>query len=287
MTSLHTSSGDAVSVRMILASIVLHGLFLGLAVTASSWLWDYKKPPDEIIQKVTLVERAAGPVVAEKMEQGPVESAEAEPEQNIAQDEPSAEAPEIQREVVQPRVVDRVLREPIPLAKRKRAPLKVEAPKEPETKKPEPAKKKEDPDSYLEKQKAALAKKIENRKKEGHQGNESQASGARGSSPDGIQADRELSKWFELVKNRINTHWSVIGENPLPNKVTIIGIQISDSGGLVRASVDTSSGDQIFDRSAMRAIHQAAPFPPLPSEAKEKIQKSGGLALRFTPKGIQ
>jgi TonB family protein len=69
--------------------------------------------------------------------------------------------------------------------------------------------------------------------------------------------------------------------------VTVIGVKIADNGRLMDASVDKSSGDQVFDRSAMRAVFQAAPFPPIPSELKEKISKAGGLALRFTPKGMQ
>ena len=70
-------------------------------------------------------------------------------------------------------------------------------------------------------------------------------------------------------------------------RVTIIGVKIADNGRLMDASVDESSGDQVFDRSAMRAVLQAAPFPPIPSELKEKISKAGGLAFRFTPKGVQ
>jgi TonB family protein len=89
-----------------------------------------------------------------------------------------------------------------------------------------------------------------------------------------------------MVKSRINSQWFLTGDDPRKNKETIIGIQISDNGSLIKASVDKSSGDKVFDNSAMRAIHQAAPFPPLPSEVK-KIQESRGLGLRFTPRGMQ
>jgi TonB family protein len=70
-------------------------------------------------------------------------------------------------------------------------------------------------------------------------------------------------------------------------RITIVGVRIADNGRLMDASVDESSGDQVFDRSAIRAVFQAAPFPPIPSELKEKISRAGGLALRFTSKGMQ
>lgn len=286
MTSLGSSKGDAASFRMILASIILHGLLLGLAVIASSWLWYYEKPKEEEVTRVTLLP-APGPVVAEKLESAPVEPAANAVEAEVAHGEPVIQAAEPSRETVQPRMVDRVPSERIAMAKRKRPPLKAEAPKEPPKTKAEPEKKKEDPDSYLEKQKVAIAKQVANQKKEGSPGSENRPSGALGNQADGVKADRELGRWFDSVKSRINAHWSLVGEKPQPDVVTIIGIQISDTGAVVRASVDASSGDRVFDNSAMRAIYQASPFPPLPTDAREKIQRSGGLALRFTPRGAQ
>jgi hypothetical protein len=42
-------------------------------------------------------------------------------------------------------------------------------------------------------------------------------------------------------------------------------------------AVDESSGDELFDKSAMRRILQGAPFPALPCEAAEKIRDAGGM----------
>lgn len=289
MTSLGSSKGDAASFRMIVASIILHGSFIGLAVIASSWLWDYKKPrEDKKAIQVTMVEPAAGPLVPQVIQPGPAESAEPELVQDVAPKEPVAS--EVPRDVVQPKVVDRPApAPPVPLTKRKREPLKVESPKEavkksePETK---PVKKKEDPDTYLKKRMADLRTNAE-KKKASAAANDAQPSGAGGTKPDGTQTDREWSMWSDMVKSRIRSHWVVIGDNTVPDKVTTIGVQIADNGRLVGASVDISSGDQIFDRHTMRAIYQAAPFPSVPSEVKEKIQQAGGLALTFTPKGIR
>jgi periplasmic protein TonB len=290
MTSLRTSSKDAASSWMVLASVLLHGALLGAVVMASSWVWDYKKPPEETVTRVTLIsEPAPGPAIPEKIE--PVEAPEPSTPESPMIDEPAAPLPEPARTSVEPRLIDRVAREAIPLAKRKRPPLPVEAPKEQAKEKPEPKKRpkepKEDPNSFIQKRMAELEKKVNDKKKASSPGGNSQAPGSSGSNADSERADRELNRWKELVKSRINAHWSIMGETPRPNTEALIGIEISDNGVLVRAKVDKSSGDDLFDRSAMKAITQAAPFPPVPLEVKEKIRRSSGLALRFTPGGMQ
>jgi periplasmic protein TonB len=292
MTSLRSSSKDAASFWMVFASVLLHAAFLGMVIMASSWVWDYKKPREETVTQVTLIpEPAAGPVLAQKIQPEPAEPPETRLPDSLMAEDPAPQPPEPVTTYVEPRLIDRVATAPIPLAKRKRKPLTVEAPKEPEKEKPEPKKKpkepKEDPKAILAKRMAEIQKEVENKYKERSAANNAQTPGSHGNRPDGEQADRELNKWIELVKGRVNAHWSIMGDTPRPNAEALIGIEISDNGVLVRAKVDKSSGDQLFDRSAMRAITLAAPFPPVPLEAKEKIKRSSGLALRFTPGGMQ
>jgi len=64
-------------------------------------------------------------------------------------------------------------------------------------------------------------------------------------------------------------------------------VKLSDYGKLLDATVDESSGYLVFDRSAMRAVFQASPFPAVTPAIREKIQSAGGLALRFTAGGMQ
>ncbi len=290
MTPLRTSSRDAASSWMVLASVLLHGALLGVIVMASSWVWDYKKPPEDTVTRVTLIsEPAAGPAIPDKIE--PVEAPEPSIPESPIIEEPAAPLPEPVRDVVRPATMGPVATAPIPLAKRKRKPLTVEAPKEQEKEKPEPKKKpkepKEDPNSFIQKRMAELEKKVNDKKKASSPGGDSQTPGSSGNNAESERADRELNRWKELVKSRVNAHWSIMGETPQPNTEALIGIEISDNGVLVRAKVDKSSGDDLFDRSAMKAITQAAPFPPVPLEVKEKIRRSSGLALRFTPGGMQ
>jgi colicin import membrane protein len=89
------------------------------------------------------------------------------------------------------------------------------------------------------------------------------------------------------VRSRVNLHWSVFAEDQPVRRVTIIAVKIADDGELIDARVDESSGNQTFDLSAMRAVRQAAPFPSVPRMLREEIRKRGGLALRFTPGGMQ
>ena len=99
--------------------------------------------------------------------------------------------------------------------------------------------------------------------------------------------DPQLVRWLEQVKQRINKNWSILPNTTEFDKVTVIGVKMAQDGSLLVASVESSSGDELFDRSAMRAVHQASPYPPMPPKAADRIRIAGGLALRFTPGGLQ
>lgn len=173
------------------------------------------------------------------------------------------------------------------LKKRKKPAQKVQEQKTVTNKKEQPQK---EPDNskYLEKRLTELRSRVNDKKTESPATESATRSlaaspGRAGSSG----ADAELLRWFELVKNRVNTHWSLLGDQTKPDRITVVGVQITDDGKLLDASIDSSSGDRLFDNSALRAVFHAAPFPPVPQDVSEKIKRSGGLALRFTPGGMQ
>lgn len=156
------------------------------------------------------------------------------------------------------------------------------------TNKKTPAPKEPDNSKYLENRLSELRSKMREKSSEARPSENSLTSQAGSSSKAGAsRADAELLRWFELVKNRVNTHWSLLGDQTKLDKITVVGVQITEDGKLVDASIDSSSGDKLFDNSALRAVFHAAPFPPIPHEVVEKIKQSGGLALRFTPGGMQ
>jgi periplasmic protein TonB len=285
MTPLHDSSRDAASFWMIAASLLLHALFISLAVVVSYWTFVPPHKPVEVSMPVRIVHEPGLPD-AEKIEHVSAPADEPPPLEHSVEPEPGFKAVESIRETIDHTEVRKAPKEAITLSKRKRQPLKVEPPKEPP--KAEAKKKEEDPAAFLEKRMAALRKEVEKKKSDNPGAQSSrQAPGNQGNSAEAGRGEEELSRWLALVKQRSQAYFSVIGESPDPNQVTVIGIKISDSGALIDASIRTSSGDRLFDQSAMQAVRQASPYPPPSAEVKEKIKQAGGLALRFTSRGIQ
>jgi TonB family protein len=176
----------------------------------------------------------------------------------------------------------------VPLVKRKRAPKKIE-PAKPEKAGKEPAEDKdtgEEGAKRIEKRLAGIRDEVEKRRSAAEKGTGTEAVTAHGSAAPSA-ADPDLTAWLSQVRNRINANWTLFQEVRDKSPATVIGVRISDDGALIGAAVDRGSGDEIFDRSALRAVHQASPLPPPPPSVRQRIADSGGLALRFTPRGMQ
>jgi TonB family protein len=294
MIGLSSRPFDSASPWMIAMSVAFHGALAVAIVVVSSAALRPHKAREEIISHVKLVQPTMGTMAAEKLQA--VTDTNAEPlalEETVAPQEP-AKAPEAPRETIRSRSVAAPSKDLIPLAKRRTPPKRLAAPKEqpkkeePKTKpaeaKTEKAKpaKPESPQSFLEKRMAAIRKDLEDKKREGSTG-----AGNQGVAAGSGKADEELARWLEQVRSAINAHWALFSQERRQAKVTVIGAKIADDGTLTTAAVDKASGDPVFDRSAMRAVYQAAPFPAVPVSARETIRKEGGLALRFTPGGMQ
>jgi TonB family protein len=63
----------------------------------------------------------------------------------------------------------------------------------------------------------------------------------------------------------------------------LVMIKIMKNGDLGDIWIETKSGNNFLDKSAIRAIKKAAPFPPLP---KEFSRSSYEIGLLFSPKGL-
>ena len=71
--------------------------------------------------------------------------------------------------------------------------------------------------------------------------------------------------YLSIVFGKIRDEW----ENPVQsssNLMTTIYFRILRDGNIVETKVEKTSGSDLFDQSAMRAIISGAPFPPLPNE---------------------
>ena len=273
---------------MIAVSALMHGCGLLAIFALSASLLEPSQPVKETPTIVTLVEAPAGPPTLDKFEPGPTAVLEPEAQEEPVQIEPSADHDPAPRKILEAKALRTKRAESIPLRKRKRQPQRVAAAESPPRKK-EKAKERENQQSRLDRRIAAIREQIEKRRASGQGG---KASGPRQPGVVGDKATQganaeAIARWFEDVRKQVNSHWSVFQDNRSVRGITTIGVKIADTGRLLDATVDKSSGDPMLDRSALRAVFQAAPFPRVPAQLQEEIKKAGGLALRFTPSGIQ
>lgn len=85
------------------------------------------------------------------------------------------------------------------------------------------------------------------------------------SSEGGVPSD---SYYLALILSKISQNWN----NPYQGKRETVRariyFRIDKNGKLQEVKIENSSGDAIFDQSALRAVYDAKMFPPLPEEMK-------------------
>ncbi|MDQ1238167.1 MAG: hypothetical protein QG577_352 [Thermodesulfobacteriota bacterium] len=291
MSFLSLERVDAASPGMLALSVSVHFVLFFALFTLSLTSVGRSIPQAEGVSKVSLIEEPGLRPPAEVMARGPVKMQEKEEVIETTTAESAPVASESPREVLEHRMSDLTTKEIIPLAKRKKQPQRVESPKPQPVKKPDQqtAQKKSDSKEFLEQRLAALKQDVEARRSEQQSAAQQRQpfTGTAGSGNGRQGVNQELLRWFQDVRGRVNSNWSVFGDNRTAERFAIIGVRLSDDGRLIDATVDETSGDPLFDRSAMRAVFQASPFPPVPPEIRERIRQAGGLALRFSPVGMQ
>jgi len=293
MITLYLKPQNLISPGMLLTSLCLHGLLVMGVVLFYGKAATFRKPADSGVTRVKLVELKSGPPEMKKVQSDTAGTGPVLQEKEPSQAEVKPNDGPIARETVKPLAPALPVREVIPLKKRNRTLQRVDVPKPRPSKQAEDKEAEKKPETLIEQRMAAIRQNVESRRKDSQshsaaealQHSQMSAGSVRGQR--GEPGDLELVRWLGQVRSQVNSHWSLLRDGQHQPTVTVIGVRISDQGHLIEASVDESSGDQVFDRSAMRAVHQAAPFPPIPPAVKEKIKTEGGLALRFTPGGIQ
>jgi TonB family protein len=295
--SLH----DSVSPWMILSSVALHLVFFAAAVVLCGTLVKPTKllNPGETVTKVTIMDSVPGPDILEK----PALAAAPKPVEPVIEEAPSVEeAPKVSeatQETIKPKAVElpktvelsEVVKQKKP--KTKREPKKIEDPpktlavKPPKDKQPKekPPKKKEDTAAILAQRLEDLKERVKQKEAAAAQAKSPDTAGSGRAGRSGTSEDN-FDRWILEVKNRINDNWSILADTR-DTAVTKISLQIEDNGAVKKAVVDEGSGDKSFDLSAMRAIMQASPFPPMPADVRDKINKAGKFGMRFTIKGAQ
>jgi colicin import membrane protein len=114
-----------------------------------------------------------------------------------------------------------------------------------------------------------------------------QARGAAGggSRGGGVKMSAAFQLYYSKLKEQVHRHW-VLPENAgrkLRGLEAIVVLRIRRDGYLERVWLEKSSGNSRLDASAIRAVERAAPFPPLPSEARGRSHEVG---FRFKPEDI-
>jgi len=92
--------------------------------------------------------------------------------------------------------------------------------------------------------------------------------------------DLRFKAYYNQIWQRVREAW-VLPESLVQRRLeTIIGIRIGRSGVIHRTWTEKSSGNPVFDQSALRAVAKVNPLPPLPPEFRGEYLEVG---LRFTP----
>ncbi len=274
MISLSPRLPDVAHPRMLALSLCIHGLLL-LAIVAFSFLLPtQQKTPQWNVSRVKIVEDAPGPPAIEKPRPGPVRTPPALMAEPLDQAEVTTAIADKSKETVEPRVISAAPKDSIPVVKRKKNPARVEAPKPKSKKPPEASKPKPDPQELLERKMAAIREKHKNAPDDKQHAAPASNSGGQGSTDDASAVDQELALWLEAAKGEINSRWTVFADARRIRKPTIVGVKIARDGRIADAWVDESSGEEVFDKSAGRAVSQAAPL--LAPFARSQRKNSSG-----------
>jgi TonB family protein len=93
----------------------------------------------------------------------------------------------------------------------------------------------------------------------------------------GILQDPEFLLYYKTVQDQIKKAWTFTGGS---NDLTAtVDFAIGPDGTLTAVKIGTSSNDDAFDDSVIRAIRRAAPFPAPPEKFRDQF--SGGIKAVF------
>lgn len=82
--------------------------------------------------------------------------------------------------------------------------------------------------------------------------------------------DKRYVSYARVIKERIAQHWQYppqAKENLIEGKLVLM-FSLDSEGAMLGARIITPSGFEILDKEAVRAITEAAPFPPFPASVR-------------------
>ncbi len=105
---------------------------------------------------------------------------------------------------------------------------------------------------------------------------------AQGSGPVDLKVtDFPFAYYLRQVQSKITERWQ---GRALQGRQPVAVFEIGRDGQVGRLRIETSSGNSYYDQVALRAITEAAPFPPLPDEFPGQVLRVH-LGFNFAPQG--
>jgi protein TonB len=111
--------------------------------------------------------------------------------------------------------------------------------------------------------------------------------GRRDGSPEGAGAitftrgDFPFSWYVMTVHGKISARWA---GRAIPGQQPTVTFDINRDGRISGLAIEKSSGNSYYDQAALRAITEAAPFPPLPQEYDGSVL-GVKLGFQFSERG--
>jgi periplasmic protein TonB len=81
-------------------------------------------------------------------------------------------------------------------------------------------------------------------------------------------SDFPFTYYLRLIQSKIGERWSPPRAAAAGGERVIVLFEIQRDGQVREPTVERSSGNALYDQSALRAVTEASPFPPLPPEFK-------------------
>ncbi len=160
-----------------------------------------------------------------------------------------------------------------PLIKSSEPEKKVEVKEaEPEVKKPAPARPKK------KKEKKKPEKKVEKQAPEEKPLDVSVEKAQQETTAIAVEGPRfPFSYYLEAIERKVSRNWFSAVSSGKEGLTCIIYFRLGRNGNVVDVRVERGSGNNYFDRAAIRAVRSSAPFPPLPRAFSESY-----LGIHFT-----
>jgi TonB family protein len=100
-----------------------------------------------------------------------------------------------------------------------------------------------------------------------------------GRGPGGVAKQVDMGPYMANLQKRIKSRWTPLKDN-VSNRVKLL-FKIALNGELSNVSISVPSGNPQADQAALKAVREAAPFPPLPTGA-DQFAENGKVDIEFT-----